>query len=228
MDDIRFISDENGHSRFVQIDMKSITIVLFCSIFIVSQGITQHNVLEKPFSTIHTEISLLPISKNLFIQESAYDDYVTSVGFYTKIANNWYGGLYSYQLLLLLDGANVLRYTQPFFISNLFARHYFSYQPVNAFWESSFGVGNLCSCRPQFSNIITARNLYRLDKAGFYLGAAIGLDIRINNYVTLKPNLKAFYLLNDIKEKSIHFRPFLTFQITRKANPPSVIYNPRF
>ena len=208
--------------------MKSAIAFLFSILFIVSKGITQHKIIEKPFSKIHTEISLLPIPKNLFIQESAYDDYVTSVGFYTKIANNWYGGLYSYQLLLLLDGANVLEYTQPYFISNLFTRHYFSYQPVKAFWESSFGAGNLCSCRPQFSNIISARGLYRLDKVGFYMGTAIGLDIRLNNYITLKPNLKAFYLLNNIKDKNVHFRPFLTFEITRKAKLPSVIYNPRF
>ena len=208
--------------------MKIITVFLFCSICIVNTGITQDNTVEKPFSKIHTEISLLPISRNFFRQQSFYDDYVTSIGFYTKINNNWYGGLYSYQLFLVLDGGDILKYTQPYFISNLFTRYYFSYQPVKAFWESSFGMGNLCACRPQSPNIVSARGLYRLDKPGYYLGAAIGLDIYLNEFISIKPNLKAFYLFNDIKDKSIHFRPFLTFELRRRKNPPPVVYNPRF
>ncbi len=203
-------------------------IIYFFSIFSLLKGFGQKNSEEKHFQKVYAEFSFLPLPKSFFIQKSFYDDYITEVNLYTKISNEWYGGINSYHLFLVLDGADILKYTQPFFITSLFTRHYTYKSIFNIFLETSFGVGNLCQCRPSSPNIIAARGLYRLDKLGFHFGSGIGLDIKLNEYITLKPNLKLFYLLNKIQDKNLHIRPFLTFQFPIHKKPPPIIYNPRF
>ncbi len=203
-------------------------LLIFLNLIFLAQGLTQSGLSEKSFQKIHVNYSFLPIPKGILYKNSSYDNFITGIDMFTKVSGNWFGGITSYHLWLILGGNDIFRYTQPFFITSVFTRHYFTEYPIKSFWETSIGVGNLCQCNSTTTLIYTADGLYRTGKPAYHLGTGLGLDIKFTNGMIVRPNMKLFYLLNDIEEKRLHFRPFLTFQFARRYHQPPVIFSPRF
>jgi hypothetical protein len=203
-------------------------LTFFLNLTFLVQGLAQSNPSEKPFQKIYVNYSFLPIPKGILYRNSSYDNFITGIDIFTKVSENWYGGITSYHLWLVLGGNDIFRYTQPFFITSIFTRHYFTEYPIKSFWETSVGIGNLCQCNSKATLIYTADGLYRTDNPAYHLGAGLGMDIKFTHGMIVRPNVKLFYLLNHIEEKRLHFRPFLTFQFTKRYRQSPIIFSPRF
>jgi hypothetical protein len=172
---------------------------------------------------VNVDIGLLPIPANLIPGQSNSINFVTNLDLYYKVSNNWAVGVSSYHLWLTLEGTAVFGASQHYNITSIFSRYHHENIPM-LYFDFYAGKGNLCACG-------SSGDIYRLNPfQGTYLGLGTGLDIKLNKFLSIKPNLKAFYLLNNLNliNKGIHVRPFLTFQFFFPKENKSVINNPRF
>ena len=173
------------------------------------------------------ELSFLPIPSGLIPNQLQYANFITGLNIYARFAESWYGGISTYGLFLVPNGQDVFTYSQGYHITSLFARYYPNNSLIKYFIEQHVGVGNLCVCTSTtaFSN----GGIIRLKfTEGVYLGAGIGFDMKLTPFIIIKPNLKAFYILNNFEDKAIHLRPFLTFVFLPRFRNQPVIFNPRF
>lgn len=209
--------------------MRKIYCLLFLFILLRYVGFSQQGTNnEHFFQKIYINYHFLPIPKDFISRDARYDHFVTGIDIYIKISDNWYGGISSYHLWLVWEGNRLFYYTQPFFITSIFTRHYFSDYPIKPYWEASIGAGNLCPCPIRIPGFFLADGLYRTDKPAYHFGAGLGFDIKFTNGMIIRPNIKTFYLLNNIDGKRLHFRPSLSFQFAKRYRQPPVIFSPRF
>jgi hypothetical protein len=204
--------------------------IIFCFFILVTSnhhGFSQENPAERPFKKLHFNLSFLPIPTQVLPNQGNYSNFIVGGDIYTKVATNWEAGLTSYHIWLLPEGSNPLRYGQHYFISSIYARYYFTTKPYKFFWDYSFGKGNLCPCSA-FNGVNAFKSIRRIGTTeGNYIGTSLGFVLKLSPSITLKPNIKAFYLINQFPETSFHIRPLLTFEFVAQKKLPAVINNPR-
>ena len=199
-------------------------IAFFCA---GKKSFSQEEPKERPFKKTHVEYSFLLIPNGFILNQSNYVNFTTGINFFTKISERWIGGLTTYGLFFVPSSSDIFTSSQGYHISGLFARYYPHNYFVKYYLEPHLGVGNLCVCSS--NTTYSAGGIVRLNPfEGIYLGAGIGFEIKLSPYLTIKPNIKAFYLFNNEPDKHLHARPFLTFLFKPRPETPPVINNPRF
>ena len=209
---------KNKHLSFI--------LAIIAVLFAEKKGFSQEEPRERPFKKIHVEYSFLLIPSNFIFHQSRYTNFTTGINIFTKFSEQWIGGLSTYSLLLVPSGGDI-RTSQGYHISGLFARYYPPNYFMKYYVEPHLGTGSICVCTSNTK--YSSGGIVRLEPfEGWYLGAGIGFEIQLTSHITMKPNVKAFYLLNDAPDKELHVRPFLTFLFKPYLEMSPIIYNPRF
>jgi hypothetical protein len=201
----------------------------FIFLIFFTKAFSQEESKELPFKKIYLNLSFLPIPHGILPNQTSFVNFMTSIDIYTKFATNWEGGLSSYHLWLTPKERNPFWSSEHFFITTLYARYYFQGNPYKIFLDISVGKGNLCVCDVNLSTSPSNGGIFRINPfEGNFIGTALGINLKISSFITVKPNVRAYYILNDFEAKGIHIRPLLTFQFFLKGESKSVINNPRF